>query len=127
MECSPGTRVLVDVMVDTQVREPKHHWVLLGQVEINLSGSRIAAALGYGCWGGEGVDGTHRCVTHSGPVHQCSLLVSAVVGTVDGDVRAAAELDAQLDMGVAIDPDAHVEQSVLLDVRDELTLAVYVW
>ena len=123
MECTPGTRVLVDVMVDTQVSEPKHHWILLGQVEINLSGSRIAAALGYGCWGGEGVDGTHRGVTHSRPVHR--HLRSAVVRAVDGDVGAAAQLDAQLDMSVAIDPDAHVEQGVLLDVRDALTLAVY--
>ena len=70
MERCPGPRVLVDVMVDTQMSEPKHHWILLWQVEINLSGSRIAAALGCGCWGGEGVDGTHRGVTHSRPVHQ---------------------------------------------------------
>ena len=70
MESTPGMRVLVDLMVDTQMSEPKHHWILLGQVEINLSGSRVAAALGCGCWGGEGVDGTHRGVTHSGPVHQ---------------------------------------------------------
>ena len=70
MECTPGTRVLVDVMVDTQVSEPKHHWILLGQVEINLSGSRVAAALGYWCGGGEGVDGAHRGVTHSRPVHR---------------------------------------------------------
>ena len=72
MECCPGTRVLFDVMVDTQVSEPKHHWILLGQVEINLSGSRVAAALGYGCWGGEGVDGTHRGVTHGRPVHRAA-------------------------------------------------------
>lgn len=70
MECTPGTRVLIDLMVDTQVSEPKHHWILLWQVEINLSGSRVAAALGYWCWGGEGVDGTHRSVTHSRPVHR---------------------------------------------------------
>ena len=54
-------------------------------------------------------------------------LQSAVVGTVDGDVGAAAELDAQLDVSVAIDADAHIEQRVLLDVLDELTLAVYLW
>ena len=127
MECTPGTRVLVDLMVDTQVSEPKHHWILLGQVEINLNGSRVAAALGCWCGGGERVDGTHRGVTHGGPVHQCSLRVSAVVGTVDGDVGAAAQLDAELDMCVAIDADTHLEQRVLLDVRDELTLAVYIW
>ena len=46
---------------------------------------------------------------------------------MDGDVGAAAQLDAQLDVSVAIDADAHVEQRVLLDVRDELTLAIYVW
>ena len=69
MESTPGTRVLIDVMVDTQVSEPKHHWILLGQVEISLSGSRIAAALGYGCWGSAGVDGTHRGITHGRPVH----------------------------------------------------------
>lgn len=125
MECTPGTRVLVDVMVDTQVSEPKHHWILLGQVEINLNGSRIAAALGCGCWGGEGVDGTHRGVTHGRPVHR--HLQSAVVGTIDGDVGAPAELDAQLDMRVAINTDAHLEQRVLLDVMDALTLAVYIW
>ena len=88
MKCTPGTWVLVDVMVDTQVGEPKHHWILLGQVEINLNGSRVAAALGYGCGGGDGVDGTHRGVAHSGPVHR--HLQSAVVGTMDGDVGAAA-------------------------------------
>ena len=124
MECTPGARVLVDVMVDTQVSEPKHHWILLGQVEIDLSGSRIAAALGYGCWGGEGVDGTHRGVTHSRPVHR--HLRSAVVGTIDGDVEAAAELDAELDVSVAVDPDTDTVQRVLLDVRDALTLAVYI-
>ena len=43
---------------------------------------------------------------------------------MDGDVGAAAELDAQLNMSVAIDTDAHVEQRVLLDVMDALTLAV---
>ena len=125
MECTPGTRVLVDVMVDTQVSEPKHHWILLGQVEINLNGSRVAAALRCWCGGGEGVDGTHRGVTHGGPVHR--HLQSAVVGTIDGDVRATAKLDAQLDMRIAIDPDAHLEQRVFLDVRDALTLAVYIW
>ena len=65
-----GTRVLVDVMVDTKVSEPKHHRILLGQVEINLSGSRVAAALGRWCGGGEGMDGTHRGVTHGRPVHR---------------------------------------------------------
>ena len=77
MESTPGTRVLVDVMVDTQVSEPKHHWILLGQVEINLSGSRVAVALGCGCWGGEGVDGTHRGVTHSRPVHRAPPVSSS--------------------------------------------------
>lgn len=77
MECTPGSWVLVDVMVDTQVSEPKHHWILLGQVEINLSGSRITVALGCGCWGGEGVDGTHRGVTHSGPVHRAPPVSSS--------------------------------------------------
>lgn len=124
MERTPCTRVLVDLVVDTQVSEPKHHWVLLWQVEINLSGRRVAAALGYGCWGGERVDGTHRGVTHGRPVHRVHLQ-SAVVRAVDGDVRTAAELDAQLDMSVAVDPDADLEQRVLLDVRDELTLTVY--
>ena len=125
MECTPCTRVLVDLMVDTQVSKPKHHWILLGQVEINLSGGRIAAALGCWCGGGERVDGTHRGVAHCRPVHQCSLRVSAVVGTVDGDVRAAAEPDHQGHVRVAIDTDIDLEQRVLLDVRDELTLAVY--
>ena len=124
MKCTPGTWVLVDVMVDTQVGEPKHHRILLGQVEISLNGSHIAAAFGCGCGGSEGVDGTHRGVTHGRPVHQCSLL-SAVVRAVDGDVGATAELDAQLDVSVAIDTYADIEQRVLLDVRDELTLAVY--
>lgn len=77
MERTPGTRVLVDVMVDTQMSEPKHHWILLGQVEINLSGSRFAVALGYGCGGGEGVDGTHRGVTHSRPVHRAPPVSSS--------------------------------------------------
>lgn len=125
MESTPCTRVLVDVMVDAQVGEPKHHWILLGQVEINLSGCCIAAAPGCWCGGGERVDGTHRGVAQGRPVHQCILLVSAVVRTVDGDVRATAQLDAQLDMRVAIDTDADIEQRVLLDVRDELALAVY--
>ena len=123
MECTPGTRVLVDLMVDTQVSEPKHHWILLGQVEINLSGSHVAVALGYGSGGGERVDETHRGVTHSRPVHQ--HLQSAVVRAVDGDMGAAAELDAELDVSVAIDTDIDLEQRVLLDVRDELALAVY--
>lgn len=46
---------------------------------------------------------------------------------MDRDVGAAAQLDAQLDMSVAIDTYTHVEQRVLLDVRDELTLTVYLW
>ena len=56
----------------------------------------------------------------------CHLL-SAVVRAVDGDVRAAAELDHQGHVRVVIDTDIDLEQRVLLDVRDELALAVYLW
>lgn len=127
MECCPGVWVLVDLMADTQVSEPEHHWVLLGQVEVDLSGSHIAAALGCWCGGGEGVDGTHRGVTHSRPVHQCILLASAVVRTMDGDVSTTTELDHQGHVRVAIDTDIDLEQRVLLDVRDALALTVYFW